>query len=58
MQNLVIATRNRHKTAELAAMLGPGWVVEDLTGRPELPEPEEGGLRKPAESTKRQPGIV
>jgi XTP/dITP diphosphohydrolase len=43
MRDLIIATRNRHKTAELAAMLGPGWMVEDLTGRPELPEPEENG---------------
>lgn len=40
---LLIATRNRHKTAEIAALLGPDWVVEDLTGRQELPEPEESG---------------
>jgi len=43
MRNLVIATRNRHKTTELVAMLGPEWMVEDLTARPELPEPEENG---------------
>jgi len=43
MRNLTIATRNRHKTGELAAILGPGWSVEDLAGRPELPEPEENG---------------
>jgi XTP/dITP diphosphohydrolase len=43
MRRLIIATRNRHKTEELAAMLGPEWMVEDLTGRPELPEPEENG---------------
>ena len=43
MRNLIIATRNRHKTAEMAAMLGPEWVVEDLTGRGDLPEPEEHG---------------
>jgi XTP/dITP diphosphohydrolase len=43
MRKLIIATRNRHKTAELAAMLGPEWMVEDLTGRRELPEPEENG---------------
>jgi XTP/dITP diphosphohydrolase len=43
MRQLIIATRNRHKTRELAAMLGPEWVVEDLTGRRELPEPKENG---------------
>jgi len=43
MKHLTIATRNRHKTAEIAAMLGPEWIVEDLTRRPELPEPEENG---------------
>jgi len=43
MRRLIIATRNRHKTRELAAMLGAEWMVEDLTGRPELPEPEENG---------------
>jgi XTP/dITP diphosphohydrolase len=43
MRNLIIATRNRHKTAELAAMLGPEWMVEDLSGREDLPEPEETG---------------
>jgi XTP/dITP diphosphohydrolase len=43
MRTLVIATRNQHKTRELAAMLGPGWLVEDLTGYPALPEPDENG---------------
>jgi XTP/dITP diphosphohydrolase len=43
MRTLIVATRNRHKTGELAAMLGAEWIVEDLTGRPELPEPEENG---------------
>jgi len=43
MRKLIIATRNRHKTVEMAAMLGPEWMVEDLTGRRELPEPEENG---------------
>ena len=27
----------------MAAILGPKWVVEDLTGKPNLPEPEETG---------------
>jgi XTP/dITP diphosphohydrolase len=42
MRELIIATRNQQKTRELAAMLGPDWMVEDLTGR-DLPEPEENG---------------
>ncbi len=40
---LVIATRNRHKTAEFARMLGAGFVVSDLTKRPDIPEPTEDG---------------
>ena len=43
MRTLIVATRNRHKTGEVAAILGPEWIVQDLTGRPELPEPEENG---------------
>ena len=43
MRTLIIATRNGNKTREVAAMLGPEWVVEDLTGRTEIPEPEENG---------------
>ncbi|MDD5349974.1 MAG: RdgB/HAM1 family non-canonical purine NTP pyrophosphatase [Chthoniobacteraceae bacterium] len=43
MFSLLLATRNRHKTAELAAMLGPGFVVEDLNAHPEMPETPETG---------------
>ena len=43
MRSLIIATRNRHKTAEMAAILGPDWTVEDLAGRRDIPEPEETG---------------
>lgn len=42
-RRLIVATRNSHKTREIRAILGAGWDVEDLTGRPELPEPEETG---------------
>lgn len=41
---VTIATRNANKTRELSAMLGPEWIVEDLTACPDLPEPEENGL--------------
>lgn len=40
---LLIATKNAHKTGEIRAILGPGWDVEDLTGHPEIPSPEETG---------------
>ena len=43
IRHLVIATRNRHKTGEFAAILGPEWTIEDLSERKDLPEPEETG---------------
>lgn len=43
MPRLLIATKNAHKTAEIAAMLGPGWDVTDLNAHPEIPAPEETG---------------
>ena len=44
MHRLLLATRNRHKTSELAALLGAEFQVEDLTTHPELPEVEETGV--------------
>ena len=41
---LVFATHNPHKTAEVRAILGPGFVVTDLTQWPGAPVPEETGL--------------
>ena len=43
-QPLLLATRNVHKTLEVRAILGPGWSVDDLLGKPALPEVEETGL--------------
>lgn len=43
MQRLFVATRNRHKTRELAEMLGSAFVLEDLTAHPDVPEIEENG---------------
>ncbi len=43
MPRLLIATKNAHKTAEIAAMLGPEWDVTDLSAHPEIPAPEENG---------------
>jgi len=42
MPRLLIATKNAHKTAEIAAILS-GWLVSDLTAHPGIPAPEETG---------------
>lgn len=42
--HLLVATGNRHKTAEIRQMLGDGWEVTDLSGYPHLPQPEETGV--------------
>lgn len=43
MPRLLIATKNAHKTAEIAALLGPAWAVTDLNAYPDMPAPEETG---------------
>lgn len=43
MRRLLIATKNAHKTAEIAAMLGHDWAVTDLNAHPEIPSPDETG---------------
>lgn len=43
MTSLLLATSNTHKTQEVAAMLGNGWRVEDLTSHPGMTLPEETG---------------
>ncbi len=43
MHRLLVATRNRHKTTEIAAMAGSRFTVEDLTLYPDLPEVDETG---------------
>jgi XTP/dITP diphosphohydrolase len=42
-QRLLLATRNANKTREVREILGDGFLVEDLTARPDLPEVEETG---------------
>lgn len=42
-QDLLVATRNVHKSAEIAAMLGECFRVRDLSAVPEAPEVEETG---------------
>jgi XTP/dITP diphosphohydrolase len=43
MQTLLIATRNAHKTREIAQVLGSGWEIRDLTMLPGFSEVEETG---------------
>ena len=40
---LVVATRNRHKTHEIQHILGPGFKVRDLGAHPEVSEIRESG---------------
>lgn len=43
MHRLLLATRNPHKTREFAAILGPEFVLRDLSRETELPVVEETG---------------
>lgn len=54
---LLIATRNAHKTEEIAAMLGGRFEVADLTSFPEAPDVEETGETFLANSTLKAVGI-
>jgi XTP/dITP diphosphohydrolase len=40
---LIVATRNAHKTREIEQILGPGLAVRDLTAYPEISEITESG---------------
>ena len=40
---LLVSTRNAHKVGEIRAILGPGFLVSDLTSAPAVPEIEETG---------------
>ena len=64
-QALLIATRNRHKTGEIARMLGEEWAVRDLTEHPEMPEMvesgstfEENAVIKAEVASRELPGLV
>ncbi len=65
MHHLFFASRNPHKTRELAQILGPGFALEDLRSRPEIGEVVEDGAtffenaRLKAVTVSRQlPGLV
>ena len=40
---LTVATRNAHKTREIQEILGPEFLIRDLSGRSDVPEIEETG---------------
>src|SRR5882724_9636383 len=40
---LIMATRNAHKTREIEQIFGPALAVRDLTAHPEIPEITESG---------------
>jgi XTP/dITP diphosphohydrolase len=40
---LIVATRNAHKTREIQRILGPVFTVSDLSAHPEIPEIRENG---------------
>jgi XTP/dITP diphosphohydrolase len=43
VQQLIIATRNVHKTREIQRILGPDFAIGDLSEHPEIPEVVESG---------------
>lgn len=62
---LVVATRNTHKTQEIAAMLAGQWRVEDLSSHPDAPHVDETGVTflenaalKAESASKVIPGVV
>ena len=65
MQRLLLATRNVHKTREFSEILGPDFVVRDLSGESKAPVIEETGqtfaenaILKAVAISKRFPGPV
>ena len=64
MIELVVATRNRHKTREIQNILGPDFMVRDLadTEVPEIRENgtsfEENAKSKALEASRQLPGLV
>jgi XTP/dITP diphosphohydrolase len=62
---LIVATRNAHKTREIEKILGSGLAVQDLTAHPEISEITESGTSfeenaklKAIAVSKKLPGLV
>ena len=65
MRQLLLATRNPHKTQEFAEILGDEFQVRDLSGEPDMPPIEETGstfaenaILKAVAVSSRFPGLV
>jgi XTP/dITP diphosphohydrolase len=65
MRQLLLATRNAHKTREFSEILGNEFIVRDLSAEPEAPEIEETGatfaenaILKAVAISQRFPGLV
>ena len=63
--DLLVATRNAHKTEEIRRILGPQFNVTDLAAHPEIPHIAESGttfqenaILKAVAVSKRMPGFV
>jgi len=62
---LIVATRNRHKTREIQRILGPAFIVSDLSAHPKIPEIretgksyEENAILKAVGSSRHLPGLI
>jgi XTP/dITP diphosphohydrolase len=65
IQELIIATRNSHKTREIQQILGPDFAIQDLSAHPDLPEIaetgetfEENAILKAVGVSLRVPGLI
>jgi XTP/dITP diphosphohydrolase len=62
---LIVATRNAHKTREIQRILGPAFTVSDLSAHPKTPEIretgksyEENAILKAVGSSRPLPGLI
>jgi len=62
---LIVATRNAHKTREIQRILGPTFTVNDLSAHPEIPDTRETGksfrenaILKAVGASRHLPGLI
>src|SRR5205809_1690460 len=62
---LIVATRNAHKTREIQRILGPAFTVSDLSAHPEIPDIRENGksfeenaILKAVGASRHLPGLI
>ena len=63
--DLLLATRNAHKTREIQQVLGPAFTVSDLSAHPKIPDVRENGksfeenaILKAVGASRRLPGFI